>query len=203
MQEYKSNSHKSKETVNTTEEKKVEKVISGSAKTKQNNGRKLANIFISEDAANVKSYVFMDVLVPAIKKAISDIVTDGIDMILYGSTGGRSKSKSSGKVSYRDYYNDRGSDRREGRYGGGSTRSRFDQDDIYFDNRGDAEMVRKHMLDVSYEYGMVRVADMYEFAGLAAPYTANNYGWMGLREIEIGRSRDGFYLKLPNAMLID
>lgn len=38
-------------------------------------------MFISEDAGNIKSYVVLDVLVPAIKKAIADIVTGGIDML--------------------------------------------------------------------------------------------------------------------------
>ena len=92
MAEYQSNSHKSKaeraEIAKAAEEKKVKKVVSGKVKTKKNDGRKLASMFISEDAADVKSYVIMDVLIPAIKKAISDIVTDGIDMILYGGKGG-------------------------------------------------------------------------------------------------------------------
>ena len=80
MAEYKPNSHKSKAEKTeptTSEEKRATKVISGKVKTKENNGRKFAGMFVSEDAANVKSYVLLDVLVPAIKKAISDIVTDG------------------------------------------------------------------------------------------------------------------------------
>ena len=102
MTEYRSNSHLSKKTEASTPEgeKKIEKVVTGSVKTRDNKGRKFADIFISEDASNVKSYIIMDVLVPAIKKAVSDIVTDGISMILYGGTGGnRSKGSSSGKVS--------------------------------------------------------------------------------------------------------
>ena len=83
MAEYPANSHRSKElaTESHSEERKVQKVVSGKVTTKKNEVRKLTDIFISEDARNVKSYIFMDVLVPAIKKAISDIVTDGIDMI--------------------------------------------------------------------------------------------------------------------------
>lgn len=54
---------------------------------KKSEMQKFADVFISEDVNNVKSYIVMDVLVPAIKKAISDIVTNGIDMILYGETG--------------------------------------------------------------------------------------------------------------------
>lgn len=204
MHEYVSNSHRSKEAAKNTPattEKKIQKVVSG-AKTRTNMGRKLTDIFISEDAANVKSYIFMDVLVPAIKKAISDIVTDGIDMVLYGGNGGRrsgsSSNRSSNKVSYRSYYDSR--DRRDDSY---SNSGRFDYDDIIFRSRGDAENVRLQMLDTIDRYGFVTVADMYEMANLSSPYTSNKYGWTSIRTAEPVRVRDGYILKLPKAMPID
>ena len=72
MEEYKPNSHKSKEEQkNLVPEKRVEKVISGTVKSKKKSEmQKFADVFISEDVNNVKSYIVMDVLVPAIKKAI-------------------------------------------------------------------------------------------------------------------------------------
>lgn len=71
----KGNSHRSKEEQASLEKKRVEKVVHGKVKTKKKSEMsKFKDVFISEDAANVKSYVFMDVLVPAIKKAIGDIV---------------------------------------------------------------------------------------------------------------------------------
>ena len=203
MREYQPNSRKSKEeavTKETLPEKRVKKVVNGKVKTKKNEGRKLANIFISEDAANVKSYVFMDVLVPAIKKAISDIVTDGVDMILYGGEGRGHKSKSGNKISYRNYYDDKRDDRRDGRHVG---RSRFDYDDLIFDSRGECEAVREQMLDVIETYGFVTVADMYDMADLSAPYTSSKYGWTNIRTAETVRVRDGYVLKLPKAMPID
>ena len=155
-----------------------------------------------EDASNVKSYIFMDVLVPAIKKAISDIVTDGIDMILYGGSGGSKRSKSSSKVSYRSYYDDRRDrDRDRGSY---SSRSRFDYDDLVFASRGDVERVREQMDEVIDRYGLVTVADMYEMAGETnVPFTANKYGWTNIRTAEPIRVKDGYVLKLPKAMPID
>ena len=65
-------------------EKRVQKVVKDPAKTKKNEVRKFADIFISEDISSVKNYIFMDVLVPAIKKAIYHIDTNGIQMFLYG-----------------------------------------------------------------------------------------------------------------------
>jgi len=90
MENYEPNSHKYKEEQKAAVqvEKKVGKVIRGSAKPKKKGEmQKFADIFIAEDASNVKSYILMEVLVPAVKKAISDMVTNGIDIILYGETG--------------------------------------------------------------------------------------------------------------------
>ena len=203
MREYQSNSHLSKEQQKSevVPEKRVQKVVSGSVKTRENKGRKLTDVFISEDAANVKSYVVMDVIVPAFKKLVFDIFTDGIEMILYGSTGGR-KSKSSGsKVSYRSYYDDK-RDRRDDRP---ISRNRFDYDDIVYPNRRDAEAVYAQMLETLETYQLVTVMDMYDMAGLGneAPYTAARFGWTNLRNSEVKRVRDGFIIDLPKAMAID
>lgn len=202
MREYQPNSHKSKEEKATeapTKEKRVQKVVNGKVKTKKNEGRKLASMFISEDAANVKSYIVLDVLIPAIKKAILDIVTDGADMILYGGSGSN-KRKSGNKISYRSYYDDKKDDRRDS---GLRSKGRFDYDDLVFDSRGECEAVREQMVDVIDTYGFVTVADMYDMADLPAPYTSSKYGWTSIRTAETVRVRDGYVLKLPKAMPID
>lgn len=200
---YPGNSNKEKEEQAKREEHRVQKVVDGKVKTKRNEGRKLANIFISEDAGQVKSYVIMDVLVPAIKKAISDIVTDGVDMILYGEKSGKGNRAGGGttRVSYRNYYDDRKGDSRD-RYR--DLRERFDYDDLVFESRSQAEQVRDEMFNMIDRYGMVTVADMYDAAGLVAPFTSNKYGWISLRTSEIVRTRGGDYMiKLPKAMPID
>ena len=199
MAEYAPNSHRSKELQEDENNgRKVEKVVTGNVKTKKNDARKLTDAFISEDASNVKSYILMDVLIPAIKKAISDIVTDGIDMILYGGTKGSKRDRGTSKVSYRSYYDDRRSESRD------QVSTRFDYDDILFESRGDAELVREQMVEIIDQYGVVTVADMYDMAGKSVPYTGNRYGWTNIRNAEIVRVRGGDYIiKLPKAMPID
>lgn len=102
MEEYKSNSHKSRREKIKTEqpEKRVEKVVSGSVKTKKRNGlRKLTNVFIPEDVDNVKSYIFEDIVVPAVK----DIILDAVKAVL-GTNGKNGRKSTASKVSYRKYY---------------------------------------------------------------------------------------------------
>ena len=95
MDDYKPNSYKYKEQQKAlTSDKKIEKVVKGTVKTRKRNGvTKLKDVFVNEDTKNVKSYIFSDVLVPAIKKLLYDIVNDGASMLLFGNTSaGRKKT---------------------------------------------------------------------------------------------------------------
>ena len=201
MLEYKANSHKSKEEQSDpVPEKKVEKVIAGTVKSKKKGElQKFADVFISEDVGKVKSYILMDVLIPAFKKAISDIVTNGIDMILYGEAGPTKKNTPGSKVSYRSYY-DRGNDRKDDRHDNDRTRSGYSYDDIILDNRGEAEDVLSSMDELVSTYGLVSVADLYDLVGITGNYTDNKYGWTNLQSASVVRVREGYMLKLPKAL---
>lgn len=199
-EEYKPNSHKFREgQTEALTDKKIQKVVHGKVKTKPKSGMsKITDVFISEDAANVKSYIVMDVLVPAVKKAISDIVRDGIDMILYGESRGRRNSTSSSYVSYRDYSR---SDDRD-RFRDSRTRSGYNHDDIILESRGEAEEVLTRMDELIDTYGVVSVADLYDLIGKSCEYTDNKYGWTNIRNAEPIRVRNGYMLKLPKALPI-
>ena len=74
MPEYPNNSHSARE----NPEKKMGKVVTGTAKTrKKSDAKKLANTFLPDDVTSVKSYILMDVIVPGIKNAIADVVKIG------------------------------------------------------------------------------------------------------------------------------
>lgn len=196
---YEPNSHKSKEERKEAEKpKQLEKVVTGSVKTKKKNEmHKIADVFISEDVANVKEYILMDVLVPAVKKAISDIITNGIDMILYGSAGRGKRTTSAGNVSYNKYYDQRRNDRA---YESRSRTPVYQHDDIVLESRGEAEDVIERMTELADLYGQVSVADLYDLVGVTGNYTDNKYGWTNVRNAEVIRVRDGYMLKLPKVL---
>lgn len=201
MEEYQSNSHKSKReaAAREQEERRVEKVVSSKPKTRKNEGRKLKGLLFSDSAGSVWSYALMDVLVPAFKKALYDIITGGADRVIYGEDSrGRDGKRSGGsKVSYRSYYDDR--DRRDREPEGRGRTRRFDFDDIIYDTRGDAEAVLRGMRDTLERYHFVTVADQYEMSDVTVPYTASKYGWESLRDAYVDRARDGYIIKLPPA----
>lgn len=198
--DYKPNSHKAKASENSLAEKKVEKVISGTAKVRKKTGaRKVADAFISEDAANVKSYIVMDVIIPAIKDILANVVKDSIDMILFGGTNHRRNS--SGRKTNAEYvaYN-RFSDRRDDRrYESRSTiASRYNFDDIILESKAEADEVLERMEEVLDTYGMVSVADLCDLIGISCEHTDNKYGWTSLRNARVVRLRSNEYvLELP------
>ncbi len=199
MDDYKPNSYKYKEQQKAlTSDKKIEKVVKGTVKTRKRNGvTKLKDVFVNEDAKNVKSYIFSDVLVPAIKKLLYDIVNDGASMLLFGNTSAGRKKTIGSNVSYRQFYDAKVEDRRS------VSSSRFDYDDLIFESRGEAEAALSKMDEVIDVYGTVSVADLYDMCELTAPYTSNRYGWSNIQTAEVARLRDGGYvLKLPRALPI-
>ena len=202
MENYKPNSHRSKEEQkeNGVEKKEIKKVVQGTAKVKKKGKTsKFASMFISEDATNVKSYIVADVLVPAAKKLISDIVKDGIEMILYGGVNHNKRSSGlrADYVSYNRYsdrkYEDSRLDDSKSRYG-------YSYDDVILETRGEAEEVLDAMDNIIEEYGMVSVMDLYDLVGITGQYTDNKYGWTNIRNSEPVRMRDGYMLKLPKAI---
>ena len=204
MAEYTPNSHKYKaEQAAKEEREKQEKIVSGTAKRKKKSElSRIGNALISEDAGNVKNHVIMDVLVPALKNALSDVVTDAVNMILFGDSrrGERGRSRSN-YVSYDTRY--RGGSEYSSSRSFNYRRDGYDFDDVILDTRGDAADVLDRMNEIVETYGLVRVADLYDLVGLTCNYTDNKYGWTSLRTADIVRVRDGYTLKLPKAMPID
>jgi hypothetical protein len=198
MDEYRGNSRlsksKDKEDNKEVKKEKVEKIIKGTAKVKKKNG--FFGMFTG-DMLDIRDYVIQDVLIPAVKNTIEDIVTNGISMLLNnGETRkGSKRSSSSSRISYRAYYeredNERDRDRRRDRG--------YSYDDVTLDSRAEAEEVIARLDELIDVYGMASVADLYDLVGISGQYTDNKYGWTDVRSASHVRVRDGYLLKMPRA----
>ena len=185
--DYKPNTKKYKEEQAQAEKKKIDKVISGTAKVKKKSElRKFVDNFITDDLNSVKDYWVKDVLVPNIADTIEDLVVGGVRTLLRGVSGrrdrrdGRSYSGSPSFVNYSRY-----SDRRDDRSNrNDSARRGYDQGSVVVNSRADAEAVIEQMDGIMDTYGMVSVADLYDLVGMTSNYTDNNYGWTNIRNAE-------------------
>lgn len=206
-----SNSHRKKEREREVDEKKkdIQQVTATNAtKRKKSIGKKFSEAFIGEesDKTTVVDYILYDVLVPAAKNTISDMVVGGIEMLLFGERRGRSMSRDRGRsyVNYSNYSRreeERSRDRRKVERRGESRR--LYNDDIILDTRSEAELVIDRLLDIIDDYGAASVADLYALVGIDSEYTDNKYGWTNLSMASVSRCRDGYILNLPKAYEID
>lgn len=206
--DFKPNSHayklqQNEENKDTDDKKKIEKVVSGNVKLKKKNSlKKLGEVFISEDAPRIKSYLLEDVIIPAFKDLIEDVGTNGLRMLLRGEVGARKSSHSGTRVSYGGFYKNKEIDRRQP-VAEPRLRTAFDYDDILIENRGEAEAVLDQMEEVIGKYGFVSVFDLYDMVDITAPHTSNKYGWTDIRTAKVVPVRGGYVLKLPKPMPLD
>ena len=196
-----SNKYKAEQKEVSTERKKVDKVISGTAKRKPDAARKLTNLFAPGDMSSIKEYIIMDIVVPAVKKMVSEVVRNGIDMLMWGESGrGKTYTGNSDKVSYRSYYGS--NDNRNN--SSTRTRSVFDYDNIIIPTRQEAEEVIRRMDEIVEIYKVVSVADLYDLCGITDHnYMNAKYGWTSIRTAEAVRVANGYIIKLPRAMPLD
>ena len=198
---YKPNSHayKARQQKESDEKKRVEKIVTGQVKIKKRNElSKLTDIIFAEDAKSVGTYIITDVVIPSVINLLEDIFLKGSRFALRGESG-RERRRDSEYVSYRSYSDPRSSTRDRTP----KVNQRYSFDKVVIDNRGEAEEVLSQMDDLIDRYGIATIADLNEALGISGEYTDNKYGWSNLRNAEVVRTRDGYMLKMPRAMVID
>lgn len=216
-----SNSEKSREKIKKKDEetprKKIEPIVKGKViRKKKTLGKKISEAFLGDDSRSVGDYLLQDILMPAVKNTLSELVGGGIDMWLFGERRSRnSYNRGNGRsyTSYGSYYgrerDKRDDDRDRGRAGDGrrevsrGARTRHDFNDIILETRGEAEDVLSHLVDLTVDYGVASVADYYELLNVEATYADQKYGWTNLRDAVVERDRAGYIIKLPHPRVID
>lgn len=201
MEEYKSNSHKSKE---ATKQHAIEKVVSGKVRVKRQrkgNLEKAAEIFTGQDLNSVKEHLIKDVLFPNIQKLLYDTITNGADTIIYGGKG-KNKRSDGTRVSYwRSYDSGSGSNNEKPTYSG---RGIYNFENLLFEKKQDAEAVLDSMQEIIDQFGVVSVADLYDLADVAIDNTtASNYGWKSIASAKSVATPDGWILSLSKPIYLN
>lgn len=181
-----------------TERKKLEQVTTTTVtKKKSNFGTKAISAFVGEDIHNVGEYLLYDVTIPAIKNTLSDLVSQGIERLLFGESSPRSCNTSGGsRVSYGSYSRP-GLAPGNRRDASPRTRRYHDFSEIELESRDEAYLVIDRLGDLIEEYGLATVADLYDLCGITTEYTDENWGWTSSRNMSVIRSRHGYMLQLP------
>ena len=173
-----------------------EKKVIAKAKVQKKSAIKEAlRTFFAQDLPEIAEHLVVDVAIPAAKNAITDMVTQGIQQLLYGEvdprrrppSGYTSYSRSSRSDQSRGYYESRRSERREPRQP-----KPTNVEDLVFDTRGDAVDVIEFIADSIEQYGQVSVADLMSSVGIQPRYTDERWGWTTTDAFEIRQIREGW-----------
>ena len=176
--------------------------------------------FISEDVDYVGSSILDDILIPAVRDLINEILHSTIDMTFggggyRGSYGSRNRGRS--RIAYNRMYEDsrysrrrRDRDRDDDDYDDRRSRRRLpDCSEFVFDPRDydrpseakcAAEDLLDDMADRIEEYGQVDVAWFMDQVGedIDGRWNAEDWGWTNLSGVRVrGSNRSGWYIDLP------
>lgn len=184
----------------------AKKKVSGRIVTrKQSLGTRFAENFLGGDANSVGEYIFQDVLIPALKSMVSDMVTGGIEMFLFGdrqsSSRGSSSRKKPSMISYSNYFQDMARKPADSRASRSPRRGKLDN--LYVNNRRDADVVLEMLDNIMEEFNVVTVADLLTTMDLESDYTDNKYGWTNLAKANVQRTPDGYKINVPRPESLD
>lgn len=167
---------------------------------------KLKETFIADDARDVGDYIIWDILVPTIKRTIRDIIVGSADRVFLGASSPNSSSSLYRErgVTYvkRTDYSSKSAKPKTQVAARASTRSNFHLNEIIFDNYDDAASVLEKMVDYLDTYGKVSVDDYFDLIGHSSDYTSQNWGWTSLNSATIVNTFGGYFIKLPNPVVI-
>ena len=196
--EFPPNSDASKREV---EDKNIESVISGDiVRRKKPLRKKFSEVFIAGSAKTAIGYALWEVLLPAAKDTVVEVITQGVERLFFGESRRRgSLPPQSGPTGYVQYHRMGQQSRLSSpqRVISRQARARHDFDEIVLEERTDAEEVIDRLFDLVSRYESATVADLYELVGLSSSHTDHKWGWTDIRGAGVSRSRDGYVLDLP------
>ena len=156
----------------------------------------------SEDTSTVGGYILRDVIIPAVRDTIYDMVTGGLSMMLYStpkaSKGQRRGGSNGTYISYGDYY-DGGQKTKPKRIEPADRyRNHLDINNIIVPNSNVGYGALELLGDRAEIYGAVTVQDLYDVLNIgSAPSTMSNWGWTDISQATVSLERGDWVLHMP------
>jgi hypothetical protein len=203
MQDYPSNSHKDRDMPEAKPEKeRLQRVTQSEAvQRKKPLGKRFTETFLGGDARGVGSYVMLDVLLPAARDMVTDVIIQGVERMVYGDVRSGSRRRSSSFIGQTPYNKMAGGFRPDPREPMRSRRAvgGLEFEEIIVETRVEAEHVLEAMFHHIEKFQQVTLSDLKDLVGITAAYTDNKWGWSDLRGADIRHVRNGYLIQLPPA----
>lgn len=200
------NSQKSKAPEPVEQAPTIAPVISGTAvERKEPLRKKFLQAYAGDSAQSVGQYLVMDVIVPGTKNIIADLVTQGINRLLFGGSRPVQQGvRSNVGGSYGKFFNG----------GGGQNQNQQNQPQVHqvqdtsgfgeiiLQTRSDAEAVIDALRELIEAYGNAKVANLYALVGKSGDFTNQAIGWTNLSRAGVIQIREGYLLDLPKPVVL-
>lgn len=174
-------------------------VINSVTKKKPSIGRRMRRALFNETDNLVTSLV-MDVVVPALKDAIVDVVTQGIYTAVGRSAPPRATRGPStfGRthISYNQASAVSNTSITQPRPPIKQPSSQY-IDDVILGSHVEAETIHEKMREILEDYGVVKVSNLNDLLDQSSTSTDHKYGWTNLYDMKIRRVSSGYLLMLP------
>lgn len=142
----------------------------------------------------------MDVVVPALKDAIVDVVTQGIYTAVGRSAPPRASRSTTpfGRthISYNQPTVHQNSSVTQPRQPIRQPSSQY-IDDVILGSHVEAETIHEKMREILEDYGVVKVSNLNDLLDQSSTSTDHKYGWTNLYDMKIRRVNSGYLLMLP------
>lgn len=159
--------------------------------------RKVEQDPVGDTISVVWSYIWADVLIPALKDMLFEGVTEGANHLIYRegmAPRGSSVRKKRGHTNYNAASKPSYSKR---------DRKHMNFDKIVFDTRAEAQDVLKDLYAAIEKYEVLSVSEFYDAAGITSTFADENWGWYSLRGSSVVHSGLGYSLRLPDPQPLD
>lgn len=172
--------------------------LKGNAEVKKKTiGEKLISAFLPEDIEATKRSIMKDIVIPAIKQAALDSISEWLGFNI------SPRSRSGSPLDRPSYSYDKVRNRNDrSRAASEPARQRddFDYRQIYFEYESDAKAVLEQMESILDRYPWVTIGHLYDILDRRTTPSLFDFGWETLRDATITRERGGgVTLNLPKA----
>ena len=191
IKDYPSNSNKSKATQQVPA-KNIKPIVTNAKDHKETFGEKAKKTLSISDGKTVLSYLRDEVIVPAIKNSINDLVTNGIQMLLFGQASGSRRSSyyspNGSRTNYSSYYVTSSSSSSSNR--GTTDRVRngmYSYPLIAVESAGEADDIVAAMGELVSNYDSASVSDLLGLVNRVPRFSDEKWGWTDCRAFHWSR----------------
>lgn len=188
------------------EREKVEKIITGKVvQRKPNIAKRLARSMVADDVSNVGDFVLTDVVGPALRNLVFDIISQGTHRVLYGPNARTRRGYGTGIPNYGGpvsnlktaYHKAREENGPSGPQMSRQEQATHDFTGIFLESHADIQEVIDQLQARVERYGFASVADLYGYLGVTGSFADQKHGWSDLSTAAPLHTRHGFTFDLP------